>query len=229
MGHRCACCILGCLVLLTLHWLGSLSLHPRVAARISLPSLAKTTPAKPKHTDQPLSMAAGPSIEQLQEMDVDFPAVATAGGGGGGGGTPSASRGIGPAITGAGSDDEGGDATEATAGGDEQLPGGGAAAAAGGGVGGASAAAGGPPAEQQGGIRGAVAAMAAAAAAAAAAKTAQAAGAAGGGASAGKFVCLTCGKVVNSEGGLKKHMLVHGEKNFLCTFPGCGRVGVMAG
>ncbi len=82
--------------------------------------------------------------------------------------------------------------------------------------------------EQQGGIRGAVAAMAAAAAAAAAAKVAAAAAGPAGGAGAGKFVCQQCGKVVNSEGGLKKHMLIHGDKNFNCPFPGCTRVSGLA-
>lgn len=77
---------------------------------------------------------------------------------------------------------------------------------------------------QPGGIRGAVAAMAAAAAAAAAAKASPGPGASGAaGTPAGKFVCPQCGKVVNSEGGLKKHMLVHGEKNFICPHPGCGK------
>lgn len=30
-------------------------------------------------------------------------------------------------------------------------------------------------------------------------------------------------KVVASERGLKKHMLIHGDTPFPCTFPGCGR------
>ncbi|KAI8471142.1 MAG: hypothetical protein J3K34DRAFT_520769 [Monoraphidium minutum] len=177
-------------------------------------------------TDQPMAVAAGPSLEQLNEMDV-LPSFddLSAGAAVPGGGTPSAGA---PPPGHAPPGDAPADAAPAAAGAPQRqqepqqqqqqpkqepdgTPGPGGARAA--------AAEGGP----QGGIRGAVAAMAAAAAAAAAAKAAPAAASGGAGAAAGKFVCQQCGKAVNSEGGLKKHMLIHGEKNFLCTHPGCGK------
>ncbi|WIA41981.1 hypothetical protein OEZ86_009283 [Tetradesmus obliquus] len=51
-----------------------------------------------------------------------------------------------------------------------------------------------------------------------AAKDAAAVAAAG---AAGRFGCPTCGKSYTSLGSLRKHMHVHGEKSFSCTFPGC--------
>jgi uncharacterized Zn-finger protein len=38
-----------------------------------------------------------------------------------------------------------------------------------------------------------------------------------------RFGCPTCGKSYTSLGSLRKHMHVHGEKSFACTFPGCNK------